>query len=64
MAQPLQTGEYISLAVPAVSQADISVCGQTERESCFQFRPDAQAANYLDCRLGTATQPAPTLGVS
>ncbi|GAA3937156.1 hypothetical protein GCM10022406_21660 [Hymenobacter algoricola] len=57
----LRSGEYLTLPMPAGTLAEISVCGQTEREACFRFRPDLRAANYLDCHLGTATQPAPTL---
>jgi hypothetical protein len=56
----LGPGQYLTLTVPA-GAADISVCGLTEREACFRFRPDLLAPNYLDCRLGTTTQPAPTL---
>lgn len=55
----LRGGEYLTLAASAT--AELSVCAQTERETCFRFRPDLHAANYLDCRLGTAAQPAPTL---
>ncbi|RYU82186.1 hypothetical protein [Hymenobacter persicinus] len=57
----LRGGEYLTLPMPAGAPAEISVCGQAEREACFRFRPDLRAANYLDCHLGTATQPAPSV---
>lgn len=57
----LRVGEYLTLPMPAGAPTEISVCGRTERETCFSFRPDLRAPNYLDCRLGSTTQLAPTL---
>jgi len=57
----LRGGEYLALPMPGGELAEVSVCGQAGRETCFRFRPDRLAANYLDCRLSLATQPAPML---
>lgn len=57
----LLPAQYLQIQLPAQALVEVSVCGLTEREACFRFRPDTQVPNFLDCRLSAASQPAPTL---